>query len=324
MAMSNPWEVIAPPDADINVRRVDADHPFDFFWGKDSKNKYLFVYQSPQGIQIPRKLPDLQGFDIQVYDVEPSRLVITLRERPEWELFQALCMDLLQATRTLKDRDSVSSVIVRRLSRWHAFLSRGRPGILTEACIKGLMGELIFLRDRLAPHYGIEDAVNFWKGPEGAPQDFNVGQAAVEVKCQSGATSPKVRITSVDQLCPQLPEMFLFVVTLGTAPESDDSALCLPQLIAEITEQILQDSPGTIERFLDILHRTGYVDMEEYREYRYVLVEERLFELTEGFPRICPASIPEGVEKVAYDILIDHCIPFLTAKICPGVGNDGD
>jgi len=316
--MSNPWDVISAPGADINTRRADALHPFDFFWGKDSRNHYLFVYQSPDGLEIPHKLPSLQGIDMQVYGPESSRLVITLREQSEWELFHALCTDLLQATRNLKGRESVVAVLVRRLTRWQTFLSRGRPGLLSEAQIKGLIGELLFLRDRLAPRYGIEDAVNFWKGPEDAPQDFNVGLAAVEVKCQSGATSPKIRITTADQLCPQLPEMYLFVVTLGTASEGDDTALYLPELIGTVREQILREAPDSFERFGDLLHKIGYVDMEEYLEYRYLLAEERLFKLEEGFPRICPDVVPEGVDRVSYDILLDQCMPYLTELRCPG------
>jgi hypothetical protein len=48
--------------------------------------------------------------------------------------------------------------------------------------LRGLLGELIILKDAIAPRFGNDAAVNGWVGPHDAPQDFLVAGIAIEVK----------------------------------------------------------------------------------------------------------------------------------------------
>ena len=64
-------------------------------------------------------------------------------------------------------------------------------------------------------------AIKSWKGPEKAPQDFALNETAIEIKCQSGSTRATVKISSADQLEPQLPEGYLIVFTLADADENE-------------------------------------------------------------------------------------------------------
>ena len=36
-----------------------------------------------------------------------------------------------------------------------------------------------------------------------------------------------------------------------------------------------------------------------------------MFEVRDGFPRIVPAMLPPGVQKVSYEVLIRDCEPFV-------------
>lgn len=48
---------------------------------------------------------------------------------------------------------------------------------------------------------------------------------------------------------------------------------------------------------------------------RFRVVSERLYEVTEGFPKLSAASfndgLPTGIERVEYDITLDTCSAFL-------------
>jgi len=314
--MNNPWNNINSPSKDISARRVDHTHTLDLFWARDHLGRYLFIYEFMPEESIPKiNLPDLAGMQTAHLPADGSdgknRLVLLLKEQSNWELFFSLCSDLVQATRQAKSSSLAVQTILRRLARWHDFLKKNPNELLTEEAIKGLIGELLFIKSYLIPVFGPGQAVQFWQGPEGMPQDFNVNKSAIEVKCQSGASSPYVKITSTDQLCPQLPEMYLFVLTLGKTTPETEGAINLPGLIANIRDSLQANTSSQIERFNDLLHMVGYVDAEQYLDFSYILAGEKMFNVMEGFPRICTNDIPQGIIKISYDISLSACEPFV-------------
>ena len=99
MKMSNPWEKIKTPLSSYNVRRTDYTHSFDFFWGKDISDDYLFLFECDASIRFPSKVPMLQGVDVSlpVSDVDrKTRLILRLNNKDDWDIFYALCLDLIE------------------------------------------------------------------------------------------------------------------------------------------------------------------------------------------------------------------------------------
>jgi len=195
MNSSNPWDSIDLPSRDVSARRVDHTHPLGFFWAKDNQGRYLFLCEFPEGTQLPPKFPDLKGVEV-CPPGDGQRLILVLKEKSEWKIFHALCIDIVVATRDLHNLTSSVSVIVKRLNRWQEFLRNAKSRLLSEERIKGLLGELLFISDFLVPAFGIQQCLLFWLGPEGCSQDFEVNDSAVEVKCQSGVSIPYLKISS--------------------------------------------------------------------------------------------------------------------------------
>jgi hypothetical protein len=313
--MANPWENMAPALGDVSARRIDESHPLDLYWARDHLGRYLFIYEMPyDDAPATARMPSLVGVDTLYMPAgsgtSTARLILVLNETGNWELFYALCNDLVRATSASADSRHAVDTIIRRLNRWQEFLRRQRSDILTAEKIRGLIAELIFLKNHLIPAFGAGSAVQFWQGPQGSPQDFNVNVSAIEVKCKLGSTAPHVTITSADQLCPQLPKMYLFVVTLGnSAPDAPD-AINLPDLVAEIRSALETENPNTVERFNDLLFLVGYVDSDNYREFSFVVVDQTMFRVAEGFPRVCPADVHPGIVRLSYDIRLADCASF--------------
>ncbi len=313
--MNNPWNPILKPSQDISARRIDHTHPLDIFWARDYRGRYLFVYEFVIEDNISNiKLPSLIGiqsfYSLAKDEMTKNSLVLLLNEQSNWEIFYALCNDLVQATREAKNVTFAVQIILRRLARWQEFLKNKRNEILSEEEIKGLIGELLFIKNHLMPKFGVVQAILFWQGPEGLSQDFNIDQSAIEVKCQSGGTRPYIRISSANQLCSQLPEMYLFIVTLGkTAPNTPD-LINLPSLISYIREALQSISLDQVERFNDLLYQAGYLDSDRYLEFNYILIDESMFQITEGFPRICPDALHAGITHLSYDISLSACVPY--------------
>jgi hypothetical protein len=310
--MQNPWSAIEKPTTDLNVRLVDEQHPLKLFWGVDAKNRYSFAYDAAFAA-LPKKssLPNLSGLEVYVANQGlRGKLVLLLQNNADWEIFHALCLDLVRATSSVKDESLASAIIVRRLFRWQELLRRNRPQILGLEEIKGLMGELLFLSQHLAASFGYDDAITAWRGPENGPQDFAIKETAIEIKCQIGGSKPVVRISSAEQLCPQLPTGYLVVYTLARQTAWEHDLLTLNSLVAAIRSSLSSASASSRERFEDLLYMAGFVTREEYDEFVFSVVAVKCYALVEGFPRVLSSGLPPGVESVSYSIRLDACSKF--------------
>lgn len=311
--MNNPWSAIVKPSSEFNVRLVAEDHPLRLYWGVDSRGQYLFLVDAPKiGLPDKRHLPHLVGIrTVVATDGDRGKLVLLLKEKVNWELFHALCSDLARSTSAVPNESSGGAIILRRLHRWEEFLRRDRRDVLSIEQIKGLIGELLFLKDRLATLYGWEQAITSWKGPEEAPQDFAIYDTAVEVKCQAGASRPTVRINSVEQLNPQLPKGFLIIYTLATAEALEPETFTLNGIVTSIRKTLMATQSSTArERFEDLLFLAGYTMSDRYDEDVFQVTDMQCFRLTDGFPRLKPTTIPQGVTKVTYHLSLGACTPF--------------
>jgi hypothetical protein len=148
--MNNPWNNIETPTHEFNVRLVSDKHPLRLYWGKDVRGGYLFIAQVARDAAPDKKnLPELAGIRVaSARTVDCARLVLLLNETANWELFKALCVDLIRASETAKSDAEAVAIIVRRLVRWHEFLKRERIHLLSPEAIKGLIGELLFLKNK--------------------------------------------------------------------------------------------------------------------------------------------------------------------------------
>lgn len=312
--MSNPWAAIEKPTNDFNVRLVSKEHSARLYWGVDSRGRYLFLVDAHVAA-LPEKtaLPSLSGIAVAIAHQPPrGKLVLMLNETANWELFHSLCSDLCRSTLSVQDEALAVAVVLRRLQRWQEFLRKARTGVLAIDEIKGLIGELLFLINPVASQFGWDAAVTFWKGPEGAPQDFAILHTTVEVKCQSGSSKPFVRITSIDQMSPQLPNGYLVVHTLATAAPETTGSITLPSLVESVRSAIVPCSTSTRERFEDLLHLAGYVYSEQYDTHVFERVATRSFRIADEFPRLRRSDIPSGIDNVSYTLSLDACAAFAT------------
>jgi hypothetical protein len=258
-----------------------------------------------------RSLPELAGIRVGTATAEGrNRLVLLLNETQNWELFLALCQDLVRAGSVGEGEAAALSILVRRLHRWHEFLRRQRSPILALEEMKGLIGELLFLVDTLVPRFGWDAAISFWKGPEDAPQDFAVHNTAVEVKCQSGSSKPWVKISSIDQLNPQLPKAYMVVHTLATADGDDHGSFTLNTIVLGVRSALEGGSEATRERFENLLFLAGYLGSEHYDAFVFQRIATRSFQITESFPRLRSAGLPAGIDRITYQLSLEACAPF--------------
>lgn len=309
--MNNPWNEITVPSANVKSKLVDHTHPIEISWAVNQEGKYLLIilFDEIKNSNI-YEFPSLNGF--QIFLTNQKLLVITLNNNEHWEIFYSLCKDLISSTRPCENHDEAINALIRRLKGWQILLSSSKPKILSEEKIRGLIAELLFLDLHLFPYFGLTNSIDFWTGPEGSSQDFNVKSTVVEVKSQLGERPSSVRISSADQLCPELPELYLHIVVLGKSDEASKNSFNLPSIIENIRKKLLESLPSSIERFNELLLGVGYIENNEYQNRNFILLNEKTFEVREGFPRICTKDVPTGIDQVRYNLNISACEEFLS------------
>ncbi|PRP93148.1 hypothetical protein ENSA5_44870 [Enhygromyxa salina] len=194
------------------------------------------------------------------------------------------------------DEGPVAATCARILASWRALLRRASKP-LSPSALRGVFGELWFLA-QLAQHSAA--AVDYWTGPDDAPQDFISAHGAFEIKTTARNPARRVPISSIDQLDDSLhPFSSLVVLSLVEDPKGTS---------VEGLIDVVVDAGAQRERLLDQLAKAGVqeADLADVAKLRWRVAACTAYRVSEGFPRVTPASfspsLPPGIHNLRYEI----------------------
>jgi hypothetical protein len=320
MEMTNPWnEIEIPCIGQTNAKRAEIDHLYDFFWGKGTAGEHLFIFQCEKSISCKERAPKLNGIDIVEYTPEngnKKNIVISIKDREHIEIFYVLCCNILSATKAATDSKAALAILYRRTWRWHQLLKKGYSGILSKESQKGLLGELIFLKNILFDMFSFTESLSFWEGPLGAPKDFCLGTNAIEVKTKRGTSQPYVTISSEHQLDRVgLDNLYLYVISITPGIENQVTSFTLTDVVNEILDLLNKNNPDDGEEFQRKLMEIGYLHGDDYSEFIWQFLDDEYYEVNSDFPFISNTSLPEGVSQVTYKLDLNVCNDFIIDKL---------
>ena len=295
------WSKIASEETPAGAFRLyDDSHPLDLFVGIDPEGRRVLMLVVDQA---PQELPAAGVIEVTLNQRNDGKFSLLFRlARPEFhELFGRLCQDLVETSRT-SDKQNGTPRLLLRLSRWRKLLEPGPNQGLTDRQLRGLFGELWFLMTVAMKQFDHLTAILSWNGPLGAPQDFQLGDALVEVKTVlPGAHS--VSISSADQLEKGTAPLQLAVVAIDIS-----QGISPVDLVNQIRQELASTSSALTE--FDIrLAELGYTDRPEYEQLHLAVQSIRYYPVTDVFPRIMLSQLPAGVSKLTYDLDLLQCGP---------------
>lgn len=309
MKKTNPWIKIESPltGNEFNGQLAYKNDQLELMWAKNFSGKPMFIIHTNSRIVLREKIPSLNGINVTVGSLgKHNQLLLTLQDNEESDIFYTLCMDLIHSIETIKDELIAIKTILNRLEKWQYFLKSNRK-IIDKRQLKGLIGELIFLKKYLLENYKVEDALTFWKAPLQSVQDFEMNNAAIEVKTKSSVNS--ITISSYEQLYCELDHLLLYVVTLGESTKQTNESFNIYDIISQVHNKIKLENPLLLDTFDNLLMHYGFIELEEYSEHYYLYIADEFYQVTEDFPRI--GSLPNGIDKLTYRINLDTCKDFL-------------
>ena len=207
----------------------------------------------------------------------------------------------------------------RVIAKWRRFWGQAPRQMLSREAQIGLFAELWFLVYWLIPAVGIASAVQRWRGPYGGRHDFEYPGLSIEVKGGTSARGRVFKINGIHQLDP--PEQGRLLFFSLQLREEAGASNTLPMLVNACRRSVALDADAA--GLLDAgLITAGYLvaHADEYSKNRWRVVEERLVDVVEDFPRIVgatfPYGLPRGVEGLEYTINLDTFDRLVVAR-CP-------
>ena len=248
-------------------------------------------------------------------------LVLRLEDPGVGDIFAAMCADVAAATASCDTDAEAVGIWTGRFAKWRRMLQGSQQG-LPPRRQRGLFAELLTIREHLVPAVGFDEAVMAWKGPDGAPRDFELGGSAVEVK-SSSANEPQVVPVHGERQLDDI-ELDALVLVHQSLEVLRDAGESLPQIVGDLRMAGAMHAEAGM--FEDRLIQSGYLDVHEphYRRTGYAVRRTSFFHVQPGFPRITERDLVDGIGAVRYSLVIDACrdfeVPeaFLTARLRTG------
>lgn len=290
--LHNKWDNISPNTGGFLL--VSGDHPLSFHIGYvNGENKCFMVLNAGEIEQIPSSKA-IQAECVQTTEGEYA-LRFVLNYASLDELFVKLCWDLIDSSKNAVE--PVEKIIIQYKS-WMKLLQRESTGLLSSTSQKGLIGELLYLEEKIN-EIGADAAMQAWVGPEGSDQDFIFENTWAEIKATTIA-SQAVIISSIQQL-DRTDNGHLVVYFMDKTSSNGNHTISLPRIAAKVKSML---SAQYLDEFSCKLAKTGFFDKDigYYLTNRYRLTEKRIFLVDSTFPRLIRNNIPAEINNAKYEL----------------------
>lgn len=295
--LENQWNSIKYRDG--GFLQIDTQHPLEWHIGYQSISQRTLLLVS----------------DTEFGAIESSKSIIVSRRRREsdnyWTLsfellrneqqgvFAILCCDVIEHSRSATNKTEALKLVISRYKQWSKLLETQRSGLLDEHSRKGLLGELLFLEQRIATADSVLAAIQGWSGADGADQDFMYPDGWFEIK-SIGASAVSVTISSLEQLdCADEGELVIKQID-KVAPDKR-GAFSLNDVVRRISAILIGDVEA-LDLFRTKLSAYGYMDLQEYSEQKYFCSGTQRYLVNESFPKLTKANVPTQVSSLHYEL----------------------
>ena len=198
------------------------------------------------------------------------------------------------------------SMLMDKIALWKRFFKKNTAP-LSEEEVRGLIGELEIL-SRMITAYGVDAALETWKGPSGELHDFRYDAFRIEVKTWVNESAPRIFISDPSQIVIDSAwPVFIAAVQLA---KDDVAGSTLPVRIATILNGMTASQKSIIEV---LLADVGYLSVHaELYSNRYTIADSIFYHIRDGFPLIDPTTLPGGVTNLKYALELGALSPFIS------------
>jgi len=231
----------------------------------------------------------------------------TLVNREQEDVFITMSSDIIEFSRVEQQPQESLKKVLRRYAAWMKLLDHKRSALLSANAQKGLLAELVFLKEEIESGMNPSEAIEGWVGPDGADQDFVYGDGWHEIKA-TGASSSQVTISSVEQLdSPSSGELVVF--RIDKCAPAHSGAVTLYAMVHALFGMLMSEV-SALDDFVLKLGSAGYIDMNEYDKQNFLVSAKQSYKVTETFPRIVRTELPIEIVNAEYQLDLPSLNPW--------------
>ncbi len=298
----NPWEKMI----ESSQRRVDSDTSHNLFWITDLHGNYGFCLQTKKIFEDTEHTASLKGISIPKRNSKEGygELFLILNQKEDWQIFYALCEDLIAVTHRYNDDVKMISAVEVRLQRWQQLLKKDRSREMSLEKQMGLFTELFTLKEIVAKKVGIKNAIISWVGPEFDKQDFLIDDAIIEVKSYRTSKGAIVHISSLNQLISE--KIPLFLLSFGLT--CSESGFSIKDIVFEIKNELENEAYDYLNMFELKLIEYGFIpEIIKNPLYNFIVDVKKVFFVSDKFPKMLPQIVKSQIISIKYSIDLSKC-----------------
>ena len=285
-------------------QRIGSEYKSDVFLGYSDAGDMSMViadYSAPAKVDSSKLIEVLLT---QRVDGKKA-LTFNLLDNAYDTMFIVFCKDIIMECEKV-DRNKTISSAINRWNYWKELFGKKKRTLLNKAEIKGLIGELIELKEYFIPKYGEYDAIVSWMGPLYGNKDFEIYDTWYEIKTIS-VNAIQVEISSLEQL-ESVIEGHLAIVRVEDTSATMEGAINLNGIVVEIADSI--KSQVDLDMFRTRLDNVGYSMDPEYENNCFLYKGAEIYTVNALFPKILRSDISTSIVNAKYSILIDGIAKF--------------
>ena len=317
-----PWEDIPLPTSPGSLRTklalFNGRAVHKIYYAVDYNGNYLLEYILPHDCREQFNIK-LRGFNVtrKIINQQPG-VIVELLNRENASFFYNICIQLGEYLDYF-DEEHGPQAFNDRLIYLQSFF-KPRSDALSKEEQRGLIAELLILKNLLLKHYNLSSAVSMWTGIEGLPQDFANDSFLLEVKSIFKAEKRHIIISSPKQLDSRGNKLYLAVVYMAVATMEVAGSFSLYSLIRDLQATLKQDYNALdvfnlklSQKIPNIIFDTDLLEKNYDRDY-YLLTDIVYYDTTGDFPKVLPQDLPEAVISFKYEINLDKCADYLVTE----------
>lgn len=285
-------------------QRIDSDYKVDIFLGYNDEGKMSMVI-TENGRETSVKSSKFISAQLKRREDGKLALSFDLLDNTYKSMFLIFCKDIIITCEKAGSEMAISNGLMR-WKYWKEMFGKKKTNVLDKSEIKGLIGELLELRDFFMKKWDVETAVESWMGPLLGHKDFEIDDTWYEVKSVN-ENAIQVTISSLEQLESDV-NGYLVVVRLEDTSSVLGYSINLNEVVISVAEKI--SDPDVLELFRTKLDNIGYSFDAEYDNYNFLYKGTQRYCVDERFPRLRRSEIASTIGNAKYTILLDGITEF--------------
>lgn len=286
-------------------RRISEHHPLDIYYGRDEIGQYAFEYIG--SFKVNKNIRSSKLIKVAHYKLPHGRksMILSLSDETCINQFCAFCNDIVESTQTIRDEHSKGYETICNLYFTWQKMFKTQVGLLSDNEVKGLIGELLFLRDEMIPIYGVSSSLSSWAGPDATKKDFSVGDNWFEIKSIDFGKNT-VKISSIQQLdCDIDGQLVIFQMEKMA---SEFHGVTLNNLVKSLMSSFT--SLTDKDMFVEKLKKVGYNYEVQYDSLVYVIRDISRYIVSEKFPKLVRGNIHPTINAATYELTVSELLEF--------------